>query len=92
MWLNAPANHGLARTGKPPQLVNMFPHYLAMSEIPKESTHHIFCLRSERFSSFRWYLSNLSHFTCNKNDDISERDYCHCILFLSFFCHYGSKG
>ena len=41
MWLNAPANHGLARTGKPPQLVNMFPHYLAMSEIPKESTHHI---------------------------------------------------
>ena len=41
MWLNAPANHGLARTGKPPQLVNMFPHYLAMIEIPKESTHHI---------------------------------------------------
>ena len=40
MWLNAPANHGLARTGKPPKLVNMFPHYLAMSEIPKESTHH----------------------------------------------------
>ena len=40
-WLNAPANHGLARTGKPPQLVNMFPHYLAMSEIPKESTHHL---------------------------------------------------
>ena len=41
MWLNAPANHGLARTGKPPQLVNMFPHYLAMSEIPNESTHHV---------------------------------------------------
>ena len=41
MWLNAPANHGLAKTGKPPQLVNMFPHYLAMSEIPKESTHHL---------------------------------------------------
>ena len=41
MWLNAPANHGLTRTGKPPQLVNMFPHYLAMSEIPKESTHHL---------------------------------------------------
>ena len=41
MWLNAPANHGLSRTDKPPQLVNMFPHYLAMSEIPKESTHHL---------------------------------------------------
>ena len=41
MRLNAPANHGLARTGKPPQLVNMFPHYLVKSEIPMESTHHI---------------------------------------------------
>ena len=41
VWLNAPANHGLARAGKPPQLVNMFPHYLAMSEIHKESTHHV---------------------------------------------------
>ena len=42
MWLKASTSQRLhvARTGKHPHWTIQFPHYLAISEIPMESTHH----------------------------------------------------